>query len=320
MSINQLNLICSEAPNDLNLTWGIGVKPRDNEFYVVHQDWEARERFTDYLATVIAKLGHEYAANRYPGARDTIYVSLRPRQTVEALAHNIAEHFGLADDKRPFYLNLIGQPSDIPRVVALDAEGLINDAGGEYTFADEYDTCINCGGIIHTGGEHYGDIGRYHLIDGEGYECRACMEKNPTRYAEEYAAQVAKSKVQGFLLDPTADDFIALHGQFENGLHPGMTDNPAKQAAQLIRAIRAKYNEMVAEANAEVDRLENDDSVSYRGAQGARDALDRLENPETSLDVLLMPRFKVAPSQFYTEWTLYVWRPCAEAAQKAVGA
>lgn len=314
MSINQLNLICSEAPGELNLTWGIGVKPRDDEFYVVHQGWNEREQFTDYLASVIAPLGHGYDVSRPDRTRDQIVITLRPRQTESALNRNLCDHFGIAEDKRPF--DLYPQSGG---VIYFDAEGLIEAAGGTYAFADEYDTCIECGGIIHTGGENYGDIGRYHLIDGEGYECKSCMEKNPTRYAEEYAKSAHRGKVNPYYLNPAADDFVQLGGKYENGLHPGMNDDPAKQCAVLIKAMTEGYNAKIRDASAEVDRLENDDSVSYRGAQGARDALDALENPTVDVEVLTAPRYETSKSQFYVEWTIYVWRGLADVAAHALG-
>lgn len=113
--------------------------------------------------------------------------------------------------------------------------------GYDIGFSDEYTRCDDCGKLIHTIPEYYGDNCRYRWTD-DMLICRACDEANPGKCLEEYLA-CEKPWTHNFPLDPAVVGFKTVGHMvdvpwakttefepltWERGLHEGQKANPRK--------------------------------------------------------------------------------------------
>lgn len=100
-------------------------------------------------------------------------------------------------------------------------------------FDDEYITCSDCGQVIKTTPDFYGDYPDY-WIDDNGVQCEQCTRNNPDCYFEHLKNNAAAANV--FFNDSELLEygFIRINADdYESGLYPGQNDNPRKIFDQL---------------------------------------------------------------------------------------
>lgn len=87
-------------------------------------------------------------------------------------------------------------------------------------------TCYDCGKVICTQSHYYGDM-RKSVMTEDGYLCLDCLRANPVPYLEGLEG-VTDRAVKVPHVDPAAHGYKPVDVQFQNGFHPGQTDDPKK--------------------------------------------------------------------------------------------
>jgi len=95
---------------------------------------------------------------------------------------------------------------------------------------DQWTTCDDCGKLVRIDADCYGWTRYYH--EYECYRvCFDCIDKN--EYLEDIQDNPHKAIVHPDL-NPLDYGFESYNGQFENGWHPGQTDDPSKIAEKVL--------------------------------------------------------------------------------------
>lgn len=101
-------------------------------------------------------------------------------------------------------------------------------------WSDEWTTCDDCGGLMRTTHNSYG-WKMYGRINEDGATCGDCLKKDLPAYLEELEG---KSRAALMLdVDPTQHGYILVNhserDRFQNGWHPGQTDDPTAMSKAL---------------------------------------------------------------------------------------
>jgi hypothetical protein len=111
------------------------------------------------------------------------------------------------------------------------ATDLLERAGFEIEWEDEWTTCGGCGKALRTSPDSYSWQPSYFEFQGE-ITCLECtdipayletLENNPRRAVNDH-------------IDPADYGYVKLEGNFENGLHEGMNDDPREIFKRLQAA------------------------------------------------------------------------------------
>lgn len=94
----------------------------------------------------------------------------------------------------------------------------------ELEWCDEWDTCSECGKLLRTKPDSYCWTRSYHYYDYGSLECMDCID--PEEYLEDINNNPRKAITLD--IDPTEYGYEKYNGTFENGWHPGQTDDPVK--------------------------------------------------------------------------------------------
>lgn len=114
--------------------------------------------------------------------------------------------------------------------------------GYELEWSDEWTPCSECGGLIRMSPDSYG-WRRYSMINDDGHEtCGDCIKRDPKPYLETLEGRSKKALTLD--IDPAKHGYVLVnhtdkHGRadrFQNGLHPGQTDDPGAMSLALRKA------------------------------------------------------------------------------------
>ena len=105
---------------------------------------------------------------------------------------------------------------------------LLEAAGYELEWEDEWTTCSDCGKALRTSPDSYSWLPSYVELDC-GLLCNDCVD--PESYLESIEDNPRKAITTG--VDPADYGYVLLDDSFENGFHPGRDDDPAKISKEL---------------------------------------------------------------------------------------
>lgn len=110
-------------------------------------------------------------------------------------------------------------------------DSILERAGYAIEWSDEWSTCDECGGAVRTSPDSHGWERAYTMPDDCSIICHKC-----TDWQEECrACEDNPRKAIGSAVDPAEYGYVRLSGaaEFENGFHPGQTDDPKAILAKL---------------------------------------------------------------------------------------
>lgn len=95
---------------------------------------------------------------------------------------------------------------------------------------DEWTACEDCYNIFRISGDSY-SWQQYGTTQEGMCVCGDCLKDDPTDYLESLEDDPRAALTLD--IDPTEYGYILIEDNFENGFHPGQTDDPAKILAEL---------------------------------------------------------------------------------------
>lgn len=112
---------------------------------------------------------------------------------------------------------------------------MLEKAGAELEWSDEWTSCTDCGKLVRTSADSYGWSQYYHHFeDTSSIVCGDCLKEDPTEYLE--ALEGSHRKCVTFDLDLEEHGYRKLDGEYQNGLYGGQTDDPEI----IAKALKAK--------------------------------------------------------------------------------
>jgi hypothetical protein len=93
--------------------------------------------------------------------------------------------------------------------------------------------CEHCNGCITEGPDYHGDTAHYAILGESDIVCEACIRKD---FAQEYLEGLEDNPRQAVHVrgvDPAKFGYVQVARDFENGFHPGQSDDPVKIAKDL---------------------------------------------------------------------------------------
>jgi len=122
-----------------------------------------------------------------------------------------------------------GELPDDPTMVRLG--NILEKMGCELEWSDEWSRCDDCGKFIRTSPDCY-DWKQYGAMVDEGtLLCGDCIAADPDDYLESRLNN--PQSAVGDFVDLAEAGFTHMNGTFENGFHPGQTDDPAEVLADF---------------------------------------------------------------------------------------
>jgi hypothetical protein len=95
-------------------------------------------------------------------------------------------------------------------------DSILENYGYAIEWSDEWSTCDGCNKAVRTSPDSYGWQPSYAIVNDCEILCADCLADNPTTALNMHAIAPAK---WGYKM---------LQDSFENGLHPGQTDDPKR--------------------------------------------------------------------------------------------
>jgi hypothetical protein len=118
---------------------------------------------------------------------------------------------------------------------AREATDLLERAGYAIEWSDEWATCQDCDKAVRTSPDSYGWTRSYHIFNECELLCCDCIREDPTSYLEDITDNPHKALFPSFNIDPTNHEYKLIETDFENGMHPGQTDDPRKIYERLTK-------------------------------------------------------------------------------------
>lgn len=216
---DRLHQIVVDAYNRRN---GFMPTEFDGEFFTIVESWRDYEEFiTEVL--LYTDLYKYYGQAILQDDRHQFFTPYEFAHPVQLLPYGDLRlgrngHLPLNDE--PYFT--------VPEPVQA-VEEIINEVMGEWGFSDEYTTCSNCGKAIRTSPDSYSWQPDYIITrDGEILHLE-CIEGD--YLLDEYKNSL-KPLPEG--VDYEQFGLTVLDTVYENGLHPGMNDDP-KIALRLFK-------------------------------------------------------------------------------------
>ena len=110
---------------------------------------------------------------------------------------------------------------------------VLESAGYELEWCDEWFTCGDCNLAVRSSGDSYGWQPHYHIFDGE-VACGDCIQQDPVPYLEDIAGNPRKAVT--FEINLEEHGYSNVLKDFETGLYGGQADDPEKIAGVLTEA------------------------------------------------------------------------------------
>jgi hypothetical protein len=109
---------------------------------------------------------------------------------------------------------------------------VLEAAGYEIEWSDEWTTCEDCNRAIRTSADSYGWRASYVMIDDCAIVCEDCAVKDPDTLLEQYVNDPHRAMTFDF--DFEGNGWKKWNSErFENGFHPGQTDDPRTIAKEV---------------------------------------------------------------------------------------
>jgi len=99
---------------------------------------------------------------------------------------------------------------------------VLEAAGCELEWEDEWCTCNDCGKAVRTSPDSYGWTSYYRIVNECELVCLDCL--SPADYLAECEDNPAKAFPPEW--SPEDHGYVKHNGDFETGFHPGQTDSP----------------------------------------------------------------------------------------------
>jgi hypothetical protein len=118
---------------------------------------------------------------------------------------------------------------------------ILEAMGYNLEWSDQTSRCDHCNGCITDGPDYYGDSAHYAFLVECNVLCEHCIRAN---FAEEYLEGLENNPRIGMFIngiDPAEYGYEELESNFQNGFHPGQTDDPKKIFARL----KGKYSRLL---------------------------------------------------------------------------
>lgn len=107
-----------------------------------------------------------------------------------------------------------------------------SDAYESGFWSDEWIDCIECGGLVRITGDSY-SWRMYGKSTEDGTVCGDCLKKDIPAYLEELEGQSRTGITID--IDPAQHGYVKVNtSSFENGWHPGQTDDPKAMSKTLM--------------------------------------------------------------------------------------
>ena len=109
---------------------------------------------------------------------------------------------------------------------------LFEALGVEIEWSDEWDVCCDCGGAVCTQQDSYGRKHSFYRFGDEDLTCETCIKES---YLSDYLEELEGDERHAitFDVDPEDHGYKLWDQEFENGFHPGQSDEPPKIAGHL---------------------------------------------------------------------------------------
>ena len=100
-------------------------------------------------------------------------------------------------------------------------------AGFELEWSDEWSACSDCGKAVRTSPDSYGWTASFSIVEDCEIVCVECLTDDPASHLArlEDNPQTANTISR---INPASHGYVRYNGDFENGFHPGQTDNPTE--------------------------------------------------------------------------------------------
>jgi hypothetical protein len=112
-----------------------------------------------------------------------------------------------------------------------DIRKILERAGYEIEWNDEWNACEDCGKAVRTSPDCYSYQPYYAILNDCKLYCLDCLNR------EEYLESIEDNSSAACFraINPAEHGYTLLSdpGQYENGFHPGQNDNPVKILAEL---------------------------------------------------------------------------------------
>jgi len=118
----------------------------------------------------------------------------------------------------------------------------LESIGAELDWNDECIACGDCGKLIRTTPAYYGDLSHYWISKDGDVTCAVCTRES---YKEEYIEHLVTSteeyeqvSANTVLSEEELEElgWVNANGIFENGWHPGQTDDPKDISEGVVNA------------------------------------------------------------------------------------
>lgn len=105
-------------------------------------------------------------------------------------------------------------------------QDILERMGYKLEWSDQTSRCDHCYGAVLEGPDYYGDSAHAAVLGDCSLVCESCIRKDFTEEYLEGLENKSKSAVNIQGIDPAKNGYVKVEGDFENGFHPGQTDNP----------------------------------------------------------------------------------------------
>jgi hypothetical protein len=99
-------------------------------------------------------------------------------------------------------------------------------------WSDEWSECENCNKAIRTSGNSYSWQPSFGMVDDCTILCADCLKGEAESYLESLENNPSTA-LNISSIDPADYGYVKVEGDFQNGLHEGMNDNPKKIYTRL---------------------------------------------------------------------------------------
>lgn len=111
---------------------------------------------------------------------------------------------------------------------------VLEKAGYETEWSDEWSTCGDCGKAVRTSPDSYGWTSNYRLLNECEIVCLDCLDA--ADYLESIEDNANHACPPGAKFCPLKHGYTQHNGKFETGFHPGQNDSPKA----ILKALHAQ--------------------------------------------------------------------------------
>ena len=109
---------------------------------------------------------------------------------------------------------------------------LLEQYGYAIEWSGEWSTCDQCGNAVRTTADSYSWQPSHVILNECEIVCTDCIKGDASDYLESLEDEPTKA-LNISSIDPADYGYTLVQGDYENGFHPGQTDNPKQIHAEL---------------------------------------------------------------------------------------